>query len=511
MKLYACLLLASTLFLSATPVSHAAAYQSIEVTIDGVRQQFAQPGVLIQGNAMVPMRAIFERLGATVDWQPSTQTVKAKKGDTVIQLTLLQRKAVKNGQEMTLAAPAQSVNGNTVVPLRFVSEALGGKVHWEKETNTAHIVSAEGTRGAIDVPAAYAPILTSLVDAKGILQEDTELMSDATGVAYVDFIDFDNDGTVELYVVYADYEEGDYVQPFYKEEIWSNRGGQTSLLYEKEFSNGGLIDDAARSIVTSEGRSYLVESGSYSAGGRGNYPDGSEYGSWHLFYGLKNGTFAEAVSARMTEVYFEEDSGKQDLVLYSIEQNGVVNDVTKAEHDRLLESYGMKQAKRVIDSSAGAKGLAFDVGASAARIAGMMESIRPQSTDGGEATLFESKLGFALKIPHELYRNVEIQERPDRVSFYYIENELLKEKLFLMSVYRVDAKEWYGNEEHNPSSKFLVDTGDSVFALNAAAETPFGAYYDLDAEALQPVAVEPEKAYIAAFKWFEAALMDAFE
>ncbi len=375
MKRFTSFLFASMLMISTWSVTHAATYPPIEVTIDGVRQNGSPSGVLVQGTAMVPMRTIFEKLGAAVDWQASAETVTAKKDGTAIQLTLGGKKALKDGKEIALSVPAQSVNGSTMVPLRFVSEALGGTVQWEEETNTAHIESAEAAADTIAVPEAYAPVLRELAAEKGILTEDHELMSDTTGVAYVDFIDFDNDLTDELYVVYADFEEGDYARPFYKEEVWSSRGGEAYLVYEQEFSNGGLIDDAARSIATAEGRSYLVESGSYSAGSRGRYQEADEYGSWHVFYEMKNGSFVEVDAVIKTEIEFGEDSGREDMVLYASRIDGTETDITKQKFDAILQSYRYREGDRIIGSSAGAKGLEFDVEASAGRIAKMLQGI----------------------------------------------------------------------------------------------------------------------------------------
>ncbi|MDD2498925.1 MAG: stalk domain-containing protein [Desulfitobacteriaceae bacterium] len=62
--------------------------QQIKVSIDGVRQSYPQPPVIINGRVMVPMRAIFEALGATIGWDGSTQTVTAIKGETRISMQI---------------------------------------------------------------------------------------------------------------------------------------------------------------------------------------------------------------------------------------------------------------------------------------------------------------------------------------------------------------------------------------------------------------------------------------
>ncbi len=124
-----------------------AAENEVSVVIDGQVQAFPQPAVTIKGSTMVPMRAIFEKLGAEIKWNGETRTVTATKGNTVIILTLDRDIAIINGNPVKLTAKAQSINGNTMVPLRFVSEALGAAVKWDGVTRTAYIDSA-GTSDA---------------------------------------------------------------------------------------------------------------------------------------------------------------------------------------------------------------------------------------------------------------------------------------------------------------------------------------------------------------------------
>lgn len=94
---------------------------------------------------MVPMRGVFEALKAEVKWDGATQTVTATKGNTTIKLTIGNNYAYVNGKKVALAAEAIIVNGSTMVPLRFVAEALGAKVAWDGATKTAII--SQGSEG----------------------------------------------------------------------------------------------------------------------------------------------------------------------------------------------------------------------------------------------------------------------------------------------------------------------------------------------------------------------------
>ncbi|WP_421616974.1 copper amine oxidase N-terminal domain-containing protein [Brevibacillus sp. TJ4] len=104
----------------------------IAVFIDGQLQVYPKNPIEIDGRTLVPLRAIFESLGARVEWDEATQTVTAYKDGNVIQLTIGSKIAYKNGERIVLDVPAQLLNGDTtLVPVRFVSEALGAKVQWD--------------------------------------------------------------------------------------------------------------------------------------------------------------------------------------------------------------------------------------------------------------------------------------------------------------------------------------------------------------------------------------------
>lgn len=113
----------------------------IKITIDGVQLTTDQAPVMSANRTMVPLRGVFEALDAKVLWKQSTKTVTAMKDGTTIVLPLGSRTATINGKSITLDVPAKSIKGRTVVPLRFVSEALGEKVGWNSSTKTVSITT----------------------------------------------------------------------------------------------------------------------------------------------------------------------------------------------------------------------------------------------------------------------------------------------------------------------------------------------------------------------------------
>ncbi len=91
---------------------------------------FDQKPIIENGRTLVPLRAIFEKIGASVEWNGDTQTVVATKDNTTISLTINNTTATKNGTAITLDVPAKIINGRTLVPVRFVADCFGVDVRW---------------------------------------------------------------------------------------------------------------------------------------------------------------------------------------------------------------------------------------------------------------------------------------------------------------------------------------------------------------------------------------------
>jgi phospholipase C len=114
---------------------------NVHLKIDGQTVDFDEPAVILNDKTMVPARKIFELLGAAVQWDGDTRTVTGIKGNTKISLQIDSKIATVNGKKVTLEQAATLDNGNTLVPVRFVSEALGTKVDWDPTERTVIIVS----------------------------------------------------------------------------------------------------------------------------------------------------------------------------------------------------------------------------------------------------------------------------------------------------------------------------------------------------------------------------------
>jgi len=130
----------------------------IAVVINGQPQDYAAPPMMVNGRAMVPMRGIFESLGAKVNWNGASHTVTAARAETGVRLAVGSRSAQIGGKPVLLAAAPLMYHGTVMVPLRFVSEALGAQVQWDPASRLISIGAPEGfVATAPQTPPAVLP------------------------------------------------------------------------------------------------------------------------------------------------------------------------------------------------------------------------------------------------------------------------------------------------------------------------------------------------------------------
>lgn len=121
--------------------------QTIIVVIDDQEQNYVDtPPLMMHSRVLVPMRPIFESLGASLNWDNMTKTVTATRGTEQINLTIGNSQAtIRENQaikkRVTLDALPVLSQGTTYVPLRFVSESLGARVNWESDARRVVIMT----------------------------------------------------------------------------------------------------------------------------------------------------------------------------------------------------------------------------------------------------------------------------------------------------------------------------------------------------------------------------------
>ncbi len=127
--------------------SPALATGEIKVYVDNRLLQLEDPPFIQDGRTLVPMRAFFEALGARVDWEPETQTAVGRRGGVTVRIPIGSTRPTVNGRIEQIDVAAQIVDSRTYIPLRFVGEALGDDVHWDGDTRSIAITRVEATNG----------------------------------------------------------------------------------------------------------------------------------------------------------------------------------------------------------------------------------------------------------------------------------------------------------------------------------------------------------------------------
>lgn len=115
---------------------------SIEVLVNARRVAFPDVRPQIKnGNTLIPLRFVTDKLAGKLTL--SGKNISIEKGDRLIAMTIGGKTATVNGETVTLDTPSVAVDGRTLVPLRFVSEALGEPVKWDSVNQYIWIGSTE--------------------------------------------------------------------------------------------------------------------------------------------------------------------------------------------------------------------------------------------------------------------------------------------------------------------------------------------------------------------------------
>ena len=118
------------------------AYQAppgISVKISGQDVNFDVPPQIINDRTMVPMRAIFEALGYSVDWNEQDRRITAVKNGSNITMQADSTAMYYNDELINLDTAPVIINDRTLVPVRAVSESSGYAVKWDEDSRTVYI------------------------------------------------------------------------------------------------------------------------------------------------------------------------------------------------------------------------------------------------------------------------------------------------------------------------------------------------------------------------------------
>lgn len=158
----------------------------IRVELDGAEIAFDVHPQIINGRTMVPLRKIFEEIGALVKWDSETQTVTARKSSKTVTLsigsdtlTVDKGNIDTNGdpitESVTLDVPAQIISGRTLVPARAISESFGLDVDWDDDEQKVIITSSDDTDEAWKENTGTIDLSTLSFSGNGIEVTDKQI------------------------------------------------------------------------------------------------------------------------------------------------------------------------------------------------------------------------------------------------------------------------------------------------------------------------------------------------
>lgn len=194
---------------------------TVDVKVNGIKIKFknAKPFINKENRTVVPVRFIAEALGAKVDWNGETRTVFIDQDEKHIELKIGAMEATVNSEIIKFDTKAEIYFDRTFVPLRFVSETLGATVGWDGETSTVVIDTKKE-----EVPENVEEMIAELDDEalKEVFKASPNNFVDSKSVIYS--IDGERDlDSIGIIVSYSDYHKN-YLITVYPE------------IYKKDYS-----------------------------------------------------------------------------------------------------------------------------------------------------------------------------------------------------------------------------------------------------------------------------------
>ncbi|MEK3720593.1 stalk domain-containing protein [Paenibacillus sp. FSL H8-0034] len=259
MKIIKSLLLTSMFATSIALPTNVFADDAITVYVDGQQLSFEVEPVIKDGTTLVPLRAIFEKFGYEVSWHPEDQTILGLKDGADIQMNIGNNQAYVRGKAFTLEVSPTIINGNTLVPLRFIGEASGMKIAWD------------GTNRRIDVKSQtenIAMVITNTLTGSTFTGEVVNGKPNGKGTMVLKdgskFEGFFVDGVINGYGV-ATYDDGSKYEGYWQNGKWHGEG---KLIYsDAHYYQGDFIENNYDgSGVEYDKNGNVLRMGNYSRG-----------------------------------------------------------------------------------------------------------------------------------------------------------------------------------------------------------------------------------------------------
>ena len=142
-----------------------AAADDVKVTVDGKAVSFpdAKPFIDTNNRTLIPVRFVSEALGAKVEWDGKTKEVSISQGENKIKVRINDRDIVVNNSVKGMDTKAIIKNDRAFVPILFVGEALGAVVTWDAKTRTVVITTSALAKDSHIINGYVVPNETAVI------------------------------------------------------------------------------------------------------------------------------------------------------------------------------------------------------------------------------------------------------------------------------------------------------------------------------------------------------------
>ncbi|HEY3366009.1 MAG TPA: stalk domain-containing protein [Symbiobacteriaceae bacterium] len=226
-RLFSLLTVISLLLASVAGVAQGQSSLPIRVFVDGDQVNFPdQLPTIVDGRTLVPLRGVFETMGATVDWNADALRATVRLRGHQVAVFIGSRTAWVNGSQKTLDVAPRLIGGRTMVPLRFIAEAFGLEVGWEDRQRAVII----GAWPAMPVLAPYGdPDLEMPCTLRVAMREMGSDEPDPNGKYVVKEVDLANYVADVLGQEFGDFKEDEVIHRFGSEAL--KAGAMAILMY----------------------------------------------------------------------------------------------------------------------------------------------------------------------------------------------------------------------------------------------------------------------------------------
>ena len=114
-----------------------------QVFYNGELIEFDVTPIIENDRTLIPLRGLFEKMGASVEWNGENRTAIVKKNDLTLSIKIDHYGAEVNNTCKYMDVPARLVESRTMIPLRFLSEKLGYTVIWNEEERSIEIEASK--------------------------------------------------------------------------------------------------------------------------------------------------------------------------------------------------------------------------------------------------------------------------------------------------------------------------------------------------------------------------------